>query len=153
MKYIFNEISTDGVYVAWDSKFEIGLPQIDIQHKKLVELCNNLYHQIMIHKEKNDWKNDCVMALKECVAYVQTHFADEEKLMIASNYESYTNHKAIHTAFAKKVLEFSQSFETLSITQALQFSKFLYDWIFSHIAHEDKLYVPRVVEYLKAQKN
>lgn len=39
----------------------------------------------------------------------------------------------------------------MTFSDAIKFCKFLYDWVLSHIAHEDKLYVKKVVEYKQAQ--
>ena len=58
-------------------------------------------------------------------------------------------HKAEHDAFRNKVIDMTLSYNKASITEGIKFAKFLYDWILSHIAHEDKLYIPKLVQYLK----
>ena len=51
--------------------------------------------------------------------------------------------------FTKKVLETAKGFNSMDFSDAIKFCKFLYEWILSHIAHEDKLYVKKVLEYKK----
>lgn len=102
--------------VVWDSKFEIKIPFIDAQHKKLIELCNNLHKAIIAMPDSSgvvvdDWQDSLLNALRECVDYTQTHFRDEENLMQAAGFVDFTQHKSFHSAFVKKILETAKSFE------------------------------------------
>ena len=135
-------------FIEWNPKFETGIPTIDAQHKKLVVLCNNLRSAIMKNSspEGLNWEGSLASALRECTDYVQTHFHDEEVLMKAAGYDGYERHKKEHEAFTRKILETAQNFSTISVTGAIQFVKFLYDWILSHIAKP-------VMEYYKANKD
>ena len=92
-----------------------------------------------------------LLELKECVDYVTTHFSSEEKLMKFVGYEQFSDHKIRHEEFTKKVLETSTVFGSMSFSDAIKFCKYLYDWVLSHIAHEDKLYVKKVMEYKQTQ--
>ena len=49
---------------------------------------------------------------------------------------------------AKTVLEKSQNFEKETFHSSTEFVRFLYDWILSHIAHTDRLYVDDLKAYL-----
>lgn len=141
--------------VSWSSKFEIGIPVIDAQHKKLVTLCNNLYKIITSMPASGPgseaWHQSFFYALHECVDYTKTHFHDEEVLMTAAKYGGLPQHKARHTEFVKQVLETAKSMEQPEKSAALQFVRFLYDWILSHIALEDKQFAAPVLEYFKSQ--
>lgn len=141
-------------YICWDPKFEIGIPVIDEQHKKLVELCNRFYLELLQYKSEGTptWDYALKKALRECVEYVQTHFKNEETLMTACGYPNFAEHKKMHDMFIKKILETTDGFETATIGVAFKFVKFLYDWILSHIAHEDKLYVKYVLDYYRKMK-
>lgn len=141
-------------FIQWNSKFETGIPTIDAQHKKLVALCNNLHAAIMKNSSESGlkWEDSLASALHECTDYVQTHFHDEEILMKAAGYSGYEKHKKEHEAFTRKILETAQKFNSISVISALQFVKFLYDWILSHIAHEDMLFAKPVLEYYEANK-
>lgn len=150
-------LTGDKDLIRWDPKFSLGIPLIDEQHKHLVELCNKLYTEIMESRAKygNDnnakWQTALAGTLKECVNYVTTHFSTEEKLMMHVGYEQYAEHKARHEEFTKKVLETAKGFNSMTFADAIKFCKFLYDWVLSHIAHEDKLFVKKVMEYKLAQ--
>lgn len=140
-----------GFIIRWDSKFSIGIPVIDKQHKKLFMLCNTLQMVLSDKTLSNNWEEEYKYALKECVEYVKIHFRDEEKLMQAAGFAGLKEHKEIHASFVRKVLEFSSA-ESYSIGAAFQLVRFLYEWILSHIAHDDKLFARSVFEYVKKRQ-
>ena len=152
-------LTDDKDLIRWDPKFLLGIPLIDEQHKHLVELCNKLYTEVMESRAKygnennTKWQNTLVGTLKECVNYVTTHFSNEEKIMKVVGYERFSEHKNRHDEFTKKVLETAKGFNSMDFSDAIKFCKFLYEWILSHIAHEDKLYVKKVLEYKKNNHN
>ena len=135
--------------IVWDPKYETGLPVIDAQHKSLVDLCNKFYQELMQHKVSGEPKLDDLLsrALKECVEYVKMHFRNEENLMTASGYKNFAAHKSQHDAFIKQILEISKKFPGAKVKFSFQFIKFMEDWILSHIAYEDQLFVKCVQDY------
>lgn len=138
-------------FIVWQDRFAIGISAIDDEHKRLVELCNELYAYVM--NSKNSGRKDAVKdALKKCADYVHTHFSDEEKLMQVCGYKDFEAHKKVHIEFTKKVLEKIQNFDNETFASSLEFVKFLYDWILSHIAHTDTLYVNDLKAYLAANR-
>lgn len=141
-------------YIAWDQKFSIGIVPIDEQHKKLVEMCNELHEKVWTARktETAEWKTQTMITLKECVDYVKIHFSYEEKIMKAINYQNFQAHKKRHDEFTMKLLEISKNFSNITVQEALNFSKFLLDWIFEHISYEDRLYVKPLQEYMKNNK-
>lgn len=132
--------------IAWDPKFSIGYTIIDEQHKCLIELCSNLNKAILSQADSEGiWRKSMTDALKSCVEYVKVHFSDEENLMKKYNYPDYPAHKKRHDEFTMKVITTAGKFGTMDRKEALKFVHFLYDWILSHVAHEDKL----IAQYLK----
>jgi hemerythrin len=63
--------------MTWGPKLSVGVPQIDDQHKKLIELVNRL-NEAMIAGHGRDLIGS---TLSELVKYTQYHFACEERLM------------------------------------------------------------------------
>ncbi len=143
------------IYIEWEKKFEIGIPMIDKQHKILVEMCNDLYQGLLSHKQNSKTAIDEPLrkTLHAAVAYVKEHFSAEEKLMVKCGYPKFAEHKKRHEKFVAKILETAKQIEESPVLQSFQFIKFIYEWILEHIAHEDKLYVHYVLEYVrKAQQ-
>lgn len=143
--------NADTVLIEWDAKFELGIPVIDAQHKKLLSLCNSLYGDLMRIQSGGaaDWHDSLKGALHECADYVFVHFRDEERLMQAAAYTNFTAHKQQHDIFIKKILETVRRFNSITVSETLQFVRFLYEWILVHIAHEDKQYVQQILDYYR----
>ena len=145
---------TNEEWVKWEKRFEIGIPVIDEQHRHLVELCNQLHGEIMSTRagEGKALLLAVSDALRETVNYTKTHFSLEEKLMAAAGFDGLPAHKKRHQEFAEKISAMLSSFDKVNLQAALDFSKFLYEWILEHIAYEDKLYAKKVLEHLAAHK-
>lgn len=139
-------------FIRWEKKFELGIPSIDAQHQQLVHLCNDLYQVVVRNKYRATipgWQEALSDALRETVNYIKTHFSDEEKLLAAVGYEGLEQQKSQHRGFTAKITETLKTFNEAQFQDAMDFVKFLYDWILQHIAISDKQYVPTVLEYLK----
>lgn len=142
MEFVFSDEKIENLekkLIEWDPKFVIGIDVLDQQHKFLIELCANL-NKVILEKNvsEEEWRAQLIQALKSCVEYVKVHFANEENLMLKNNYPNYKEHKARHDEFSMKVLTTAGKFDSMNKTSALRFVHFLYDWILSHVAHEDK---------------
>lgn len=134
-------------FIKWNPRYEIGIPLVDEQHKHLVELCARL-HESVLNTDRNGQRESLIIALKECVEYVNTHFSTEERLMKNAGYKGFAAHKARHEEFTKKILSTARELESKSFMGARKFVMFLRDWILSHISYEDKLFGPCVLEWM-----
>ena len=141
--------STRDAFIKWDAKYKIGIPVIDAQHEHLVKLCNDFYQGLLKNNNIENYHSLVKGALEDCLNYASTHFIEEERLMIASRFEGYRQHKACHDAFREKVEILYGSFEKMPVSEAIKFARYLYEWIRTHIAHEDRLYIPVLLEFLK----
>ena len=140
-------------FIRWDPKYKIGIPVIDEQHEHLVNLCNDFYQSLLKNNNLENYQSLVKSTLENCLSYAATHFKEEERLMIAANFEGYKQHKASHDAFTQKCEINYGYIDKLSVAEAIKFAHFLYDWIHNHIAHEDRLYLPALVEFLKKNQS
>ena len=142
-------------FVKWDPKYKVGIPVIDEQHEHLVTLCNEFYQSLLKNNNEQSYNSLVRQTLEECLKYAGTHFKEEERLMLASGYDGYKHHKHVHDSFTEKVQIAYASFERLPVAEAIKFARFLYEWVHTHIAHEDRLYIPHLVKFLQqnASKN
>ncbi|MCL2801151.1 MAG: bacteriohemerythrin [Treponema sp.] len=124
--------------VTWSDKFSCGVKLIDDQHKQLVELVNEMFN----HVTGNDLQehNYFNRVINDAVSYVKTHFATEEKLMLATKFEGYAEHKKEHETFILEVVENIKDYEAGKRLTLSSFTRFLKDWVLSHIALMDKKY-------------
>ncbi|MCL2759968.1 MAG: bacteriohemerythrin [Treponema sp.] len=136
-------MTVSGDLITWSEKFSCGIKLIDDQHKELVELVNEMFN----HVTGNDLqeKNYFNRVINDAVAYVKTHFATEEKLMLATKFDGYAEHKKEHDTFVLAVVENIKDYEAGKRLTLSTFTRFLKDWVLSHIALMDKKYF----EYFK----
>jgi len=118
----------------WRTEYSLGHDDIDGQHQKLFELASDLYFALTSGKGKEALS----MTLAKLVAYTKTHFADEERLMLAQHYPEYAEHKASHDALTAQVLEFQKEFRTGRIGMTVDLLQFLKDWLRNHIGQTDR---------------
>ncbi|MBQ9238195.1 MAG: hemerythrin family protein [Treponema sp.] len=137
-------------YIVWDKKFELGIPVIDTQHKKIVDMCNELYQVLARTKQEDEkqWRDGMRKVLQEAAKYVNEHFRNEEGLLKVVCYNNFDDHKCKHTEFIKEILNKIENFNALTYGDAFKFVRFLYDWLLTHIAYVDKDYVPAVKAYV-----
>jgi len=123
--------------IQWAPVLSVGVTQFDNEHKKLVDMVNNLYDAIKAGKA-----NSAIgTILDELVRYTGSHFGAEERLMQQHGYSGLAKHKAEHAALVKQVLEIQKGFkEGKALPQNLL--QFLRDWLMKHIVGEDKQYGP-----------
>ena len=129
--------------VTWSHKLSCGIQLIDDQHKGLVELVNDMFrHATGNQTQEHDYFNSVI---QKVVNYVKVHFAAEEKIMIATKFAGYAEHKKAHESFILAVVENIKDFESGKRLTLSAFTRFLKEWILSHIAMMDKQYF----EYFK----
>lgn len=124
--------------IKWDESWNTKIAVIDQQHRKLVNIVNDLGEAMKIGKSK-DVVEDVLTVL---IDYTKTHFRSEERLMEQKKYDGLESHKQIHQEFVEKVLGFQQRVEAGSTIVSIQMLDFLSDWLVSHIKGEDMKYVP-----------
>ena len=85
--------------IVWRDSFNIGYEKIDIQHKQLVKLINELY-RIHILEDKDQKMTQIFLDLQ---SYTVSHFSQEELLMKKYNYKFFSEHKSEHNEFLEKI--------------------------------------------------
>ncbi|MBQ2314486.1 MAG: hemerythrin family protein [Treponema sp.] len=136
-------------FIQWNERYKVGIPVVDAQHESLVNLCNDFYKSILKNGSAEMCRDSVRETLEKCLNYAVTHFQEEERLMQASSYAGFWDHKAAHDAFEKKCRETYGRFSSITVPEALKFAYFLRDWILTHIGHDDRLYLPALVAFLK----
>lgn len=122
--------------IQWSSNLSVGIPSIDEQHKKLVEMINQLHDAMRSGKGHME-----VLATAESmIAYTQTHFAAEEKMLNQIGYPDFSRHKSIHTALTRQVEEIQNKARAGQLGLSIQVSNFLKEWLTNHIQGEDMKY-------------
>lgn len=122
--------------MTWKEEYSVNIKVIDSQHKKLVDLLNQIYDATKVGKGKE------VLAkiLSELVSYTKVHFTTEEEFFKKFSYPGYLQHKNEHDKLTKQVCDFQDQYETGRATISIEIMQFLRDWLNGHILGTDKKY-------------
>jgi len=122
--------------MKWSESISVGNNLIDEQHKKLFKLTNNLI------LNSNAYVNSAIIAetLNDLLAYIRTHFKDEEVLMKKYNYPQIIEHKKEHDDFIYKVAMFCKDVIDNKATVTEEMLSFLVNWLYFHISKVDQNY-------------
>lgn len=124
--------------IKWDNAWNTGIPVIDQQHRKLVNIMNDLSEAMRVGKSR-DVLSDVLTVL---IDYTKTHFSTEEKLMARADYSDIDEHKEIHHEFINKIDEFDKKVKSGSTLVSIDMMNFLSSWVIKHIRGTDSKYVP-----------
>jgi len=128
--------------ITWGPQLETGIPVIDAQHKRLVAIINELNDALKAGRR------DEVMGtiFDELVAYTETHFSCEEKLLASRDYEDIENHRREHRVFTDQIKMDRDSFNAGVWDFEQRFLDYLREWLMNHIMVSDQAYVPTLKE-------
>lgn len=87
--------------VIWNEAYNIGVPIIDKEHKRLFKIINKLF---AFGEEEKKGKWACREGIKYFKEHALEHFADEEEYMSSIHYEGLETHRYIHNEFRKNTL-------------------------------------------------
>jgi hemerythrin-like metal-binding protein len=132
-------------FIDWTSKFSVGSPVLDQQHKALIELINQL-HAAMLRGGSNE---DLQRIFQELIRYTQYHFKAEEGIMRQAGYPRLEPHYLQHVEFVEKARELHSQLLAGKFTVSMDLLRFLKSWLSDHILGADRQYVP----FLKAQNS
>lgn len=120
----------------WTEEYSVNVRKLDEQHKKLVEMVNDLDDAI---KAGND---DAVLrdVLGRLLDYTAYHFVTEEKLLEQHEYPDLLRHKNDHNTLSWRVLDLRGRYQSGDGVDAGEVLDFLTGWLKNHILYSDKKY-------------
>lgn len=118
-------------FIEWDTSYEIGIPELDIQHQQLVRIINNLYSAINFRSDDNTYS----AIINQLIDYTQYHFKTEEKYIKSLVRKDKRLHILQHQHFIIEVTQLQE--QGLQRRSAKQVWYFLSDWLITHIMSED----------------
>ncbi|OPY31218.1 MAG: hypothetical protein A4E32_01668 [Methanomassiliicoccales archaeon PtaU1.Bin124] len=120
-------------FVEWSDKLSVGLPEIDDQHKELINILNRLHSAMVEGKGKVVLKD----TLADLADYTVTHFYTEERYMTRYRYPQMGQHRLEHEAFVAKVKKFQEDFDAGNATITIELLRFIKEWLVNHISGTD----------------
>lgn len=128
--------------LIWRGDLNTGIDVIDAQHKRIVEMINQLHTAQMSRSRAQVGE-----VLDELVDYTLSHFAFEEELLEQAGYPFSSAHKRVHKIFTRRVDEYRVRFRA-GEDVADELKSLLSRWLLNHISNDDQAYVETVKNYL-----
>lgn len=119
--------------IDWTDILDIGLPEIDAQHKKLIRLSNGLI-QAMINGKGAKVIGETMSELHD---YACTHFAEEEVYMEEIGYPQLAAQKKAHASLTAMVGQFKERIENDESVSPNEVLDFINDRLITHIRDMD----------------
>lgn len=127
--------------MAWTKEISVGVTMMDDDHKKLIDIINELHDGIVAgHK-----KEILAAVLDKLVDYTKFHFTKEEELLLKTKYLAVSSHKLEHASFVSRITNLQDRFKSAPVVMLdLELMSFLRNWLLTHIQGSDKKYGPRI---------
>jgi len=125
----------------WDDSYNTGIRIIDSQHKKIIDILNELF----LAMEKGQGSTKIGKLLNDLNNYTITHFSTEENLLKQAEYPDFEEHKKLHDEFAAKIHEMQAACEKGEVSISVRLARFIKEWLSNHILGTDKLYVDHLI--------
>lgn len=126
--------------ITWSEKYSVENSLIDIQHKKLVEIINELHDALAQGKGGSVVKP----SLESLYKYTVEHFLFEESVMKSNNYINLVQHQLEHNKFTSKVKKFIDEYNNGRSLMSIEILNFLKEWLVDHIMISDKQYISHI---------
>ena len=122
--------------LSWNDRLELGVPEIDRQHRKLLEHLDNLTAGLAEGRAARMLRP----VLADLISYSKYHFNAEENLMRTRGWSGLSDHVKLHQEFIHKVDLFQQMLARETPADvAAESCRFLSAWFVRHIAVADRL--------------
>jgi len=117
----------------WTSELSIGNRNIDKDHKKLIEVYNDLIDLITLRKSREEF----AVILSKMTDYSLKHFKKEEAYMEEFNYPKLTEHRKHHYDYSYKVAMYNVDLLGIHPPDPQEIIEFLEKWWTNHILNVD----------------
>ncbi len=120
---------------SWRPSYEVGVPEIDAQHRELFACCDRLVEAL----SGGQGRAEIGETLHVLGRYVASHFADEELLLEQVRYPSLAQHRARHTRIIADLLRLCREYERRgpSAGLAIELTHLVRAWILRHVLVDD----------------
>ena len=125
--------------ISWQDKYSVNIREIDDQHKKLIDMINELHDAMMA----GQGKEVMTQVLDKLASYCVSHFATEERLMSTHGFPGFDEHKEKHEKMTAKVKQLQQGLaQSGTAVMSNDVMTFLKSWLDKHIMGTDHKYAP-----------
>jgi hemerythrin len=118
----------------WNEAYSVGIPELDIQHRQLMELAGELIRAANLGESGKM----SPAVIEKMAEYAERHLQREELVLRVRGYPDYLNHKAEHDAYRRKIVVLRSQPDRRDL--GVRIANFLNEWWKSHILISDQEY-------------
>lgn len=119
--------------IEWKDEYSLGVPDVDEEHRGLIDLINTLYDTVRTGEHDADVSE----FLGEIYARIASHFALEELLMRRHDYDEYQDHKKDHEKLLEEIRDIMDEYEDRELLDVETLSRRLEAWFSEHFRTKD----------------
>lgn len=123
-------------YLDWNSTFHTGIASIDYDHRRLIEMLNEIHDLIEQSAERCTISDE----LADFYAFAEGHFALEKKLMQDENLPDLQERRDIHHRLLDQVREIMDGYEDGIYQPAERLPETLKLWLVGAIGIDVKIF-------------
>lgn len=123
--------------IEWKAEYSVHVAEIDAQHKKLIEIIN----QLMSVMYDTPTDEALLTIISQLLAYKKEHFQTEEKYFEQFGYAHQAEHEAQHRGFTESVESLQEQWGTDPLVFSFKLVDFLESWFVNHMLHADQEYI------------
>ncbi len=121
---------------TWDDSLATGFPDVDLQHKKLIAIINDVHGAMQA--SQGEYAIRMAKDLKRLTDYTVYHFSEEESFMRKHDYPDFEKHRREHETFIEQVNAQIKTLSQVNPDDGYRFYRFLGTWLLNHIAKSDR---------------
>ena len=125
--------NTSNKYLTFSSSLSVNYEPMDNQHKKWIDLLNQIYYAFMNNADSQEIKS----VIKDLADYTVWHFNFENKMMEKYGFQEYAGHKAQHDDILEEVKQIYNKLEKGEEVLIVNILEFLKKWLIAHILKTD----------------
>lgn len=129
-------------YIVWKDYLNVGIDEIDEQHKKFAGILNDFYDNFHF----SDLQRSMKTAFFTLKSYAGYHFNVEEDLMAHFGYPGLSGQKTEHDQFRNRLGDLKREFDLYGTEIKIDLLKFMKQWFIGHIGGIDK----EVADYFRS---
>lgn len=128
----------------WAEAYSVNVPELDRQHRGLMDLINELHDGIATGKPRAELDP----ILERLISFTHSHFQSEEWFLRECKYPAYLEHVAEHEELLRKLQQMQNDLKMGRIRMSLSVKEFLNSCVRHHLEGGDHNYVEWLTEHL-----
>jgi hemerythrin len=133
--------------MEWKEEYSVGIPEIDNQHKQLLQNFSEIEESIRLNKR---W-SDIHYAIVKLIQTARMHFSFEEAMMRIFGYPGLEFHLQEHKSFFDNLDTIER--HSLKMSAETEMVHFLLEWLKEHMLGSDQGYAAHIFSGAKVVRH